>query len=134
MEKSKIELILIFFIFILIFALINQKMAYKVSQKNFFSDFHENFHIPYFFVWMPGVFIEKSNFLEGYLIERSVYLQIRNIVDIAFFFDTRQAIEKTTNLHYNLLICFILCHIYFFIGILFIRRRNEWIYDITFIN
>ena len=43
---------------------------------------------------MPGVFIEKSNFLEGYLIERGVHLQIQNIVDIAFFSDTRQAIEK----------------------------------------
>ena len=64
---------------------------------------------------------------EGRLIERSVYLQIRSIVDIAFFFNIRQAIKKTTNPHYNLIICFILDHIHFFIGILFIRGRNEWI-------
>ena len=54
--------------------------------------------------------------------ERDVSLQIRSIIDIAFFFDTRQAIEKTTNLHYNLFICFIILdHIHFFIDILFIR-------------
>ena len=51
-----------------------------------------------------------------------------------FFFDTRQAIEKTTNLHYNLCICFILDYIHFFIGILFFRERNEWICGITFVN
>ena len=47
---------------------------------------------------------------EGRLIERGVFLQIRSIVDEAFFLDTREAIEKTTNLHYNLFICFILDH------------------------
>ena len=63
-----------------------------------------------------------------------VYLQIRTIFDIDFFFNTRKAIEKSTNLHYNLFICFILDQIHFFIGILFIRGRNDWIYDITFAN
>ena len=46
------------------------------------------------------------------LIKRGVYLQIHSIVNIAFFFDKRQAMEKTTNLHYNLFICFILNHIH----------------------
>ena len=47
---------------------------------------------------------------EGHLIERGVYLQVRSIVDIAFFFDTRQ----TTSLHYNL---FTLNHINILTGI-----------------
>ena len=50
------------------------------------------------------MFILKFNFLRGRLFERGFYLQIRSIIDIAFFFNTRQAIEKTTNLHYNLFI------------------------------
>ena len=89
---------------------------------------------------MPGAFLEKSNFLGGafvqerHLIEWGIYLQIRSIVDIAFFFETRQAIEKTTSLHYNLFICFMLDHIYFFSDILFIRGRNEWIYSTTLVN
>ena len=76
-----------------------------------------------------GAFIQ-----EGYLIEQGVYLQIRSIVDVAFSFDTRQAIEKTTNLYYNLFICLILDHIHFFIGFLIIRGKNEWTYSITFFN
>ena len=72
--------------------------------------------------------------LQTSLIEQVVYLQNRIIADIAFFFDARQAIEKTTNLHYNLSICFILNHIHFFIGILFTKGENEWIYGITFVN
>ena len=71
---------------------------------------------------------------EERLIEHDVYLQIRIIADIACLFDTSQVIEKATNLHYNVLIYFILDHIHFFIGILFIRERNEWIYGITFAN
>ena len=72
-----------------------------------------------------GAFIQ-----EGYLIERGVHLQIRSIVDVAFSFDIRQAIEKTTNLHYNLLIYLTLDHIHFFIGFLIIRGKNEWTYSI----
>ena len=64
---------------------------------------------------------------EGQLIERGVYLQVRSIVDIAFFFDTRQA----TSLHYNL---FTLNHINILTGILIIGGRSEWIYGITFVN
>ena len=74
----------------------------------------------------------KIELFRGYLFKWGVYLQIRSIFDIAFFFDTRQVIEKTTNLHYNL--CFILSHIHFFIGILFISGRNEWIYSITLVK
>ena len=84
-----------------------------------------------------GRLFKKANFLEGTfiqegcLIKRDVYLQIQSIVDIAFSFGTRQAIEKATDLQYNL---FSLDHIHFFIGISFIGERNEWIYDITFVN
>ena len=53
---------------------------------------------------------------EGHLIERDVYLQIRSIVDMFFSFNTWQAIEKTTNLHYHLFICFILDHIHFLLA------------------
>ena len=76
----------------------------------------------------------KSDFLGGPLIERGVCLQMRIIIDKAFFLDTRQAIEKTANLHYNFFIWLIFDHIHFFIDILFIRGRNEWIYGITFVN
>ena len=56
MEHSKSELIFsILFIFILIFALISQK-SFQNESKKFFSNFHENFYIPYFFE-MPGAFI-----------------------------------------------------------------------------
>ena len=42
MENSKIKLIFsIFFIFILIFALISQKKSLQNESKIFFSDFHE---------------------------------------------------------------------------------------------
>ena len=69
-----------------------------------------------------GVYL-KIYLFRRRLFELGVYLQIRTIVDMSFFFDTRQAIEGATNLYYNL--CFILDHIHFFIGILFIRGRNE---------
>ena len=108
-----------------------------MSEKNFFSDFHFTYTI-FSRLNARGVYL-KSNFLEGIYSRGAfnrigVHLQIRTVVDIAFFFDTRQAIEKTTNLHYNLFIGFILDHIHFFIEILFIRGRNEWIYGITFDN
>ena len=74
-------------------------------------------------------------FIQGvHLIEQGMYLEIWSIVDIAFFFNTRQAIEKTTNLYYNLSICFMLDDIHFLIDIIFIRGRNEWIHSITFVN
>ena len=69
-------------------------------------------------------YLIKGYLIKGYLIEQAIYLQIQSIVDIAIFFDTRNAIEKTTNLH-NLFIWFILDHIHFFIDIIFIRGRNE---------
>ena len=72
--------------------------------------------------------------LRGRLIEWGIHLQIQTIADIAFFFGTRQAIEKTTYLHYYLFISFILYNIHFLIGILSIRGRSEWIYVITFVN
>ena len=122
MENSNIELIFpIFFIFIFIFASINQKMAYKMSQRmspQFFMKIPYTVFIPinardvYLKIWLfRGALIQ-----EGHLIERGVYLQIRSIVDMFFSFNTWQAIEKTTNLHYHLFICFILDHIHFLLA------------------
>ena len=45
------------------------------------------------------------------LFKQGIYSQIQSTVDIALFFNIRQVIEKTTNLHYNL--CFIFDHIHF---------------------
>ena len=44
------------------------------------------------------------------LFKQGIYSQIQSTVDIALFFNIRQVIEKTTNLHYNL--CFIFDHIH----------------------
>ena len=110
MENSRIELIFpIFLVFLFIFASISQKIAYKMGPK-FFSQ----------------IFIKSQLSRGGRLFKNS------SIVDITFF--EIEKIEKTTNLHYNLFICFILDHIHFFTGILLIRGRNEWIYGITFVN
>ena len=80
-----------------------------------------------------GIYL-KTWLFRGRLIKRGIYLQIWSIVGIGFFFETKPATEKPTNLHCNLFICFILDHIHFFTSILFMRGRNEWIYGITFIN
>ena len=84
-----------FFIFIFIFMSISQKMTCKMS---------------------PKLFSQILRFQEG-----GVYLQIRSLVDITFF--EIEKIEKTPNLHYNLCVCFILDHIHFVIGTLFLRGR-----------
>ena len=84
-----------FFILIFIFVLISQKITCKMS---------------------PKLFSQILKFQEG-----GVYLQIRSLVHITFF--EIEKIEKTTNLHYNLCVCFILDHIHFVIGTLFLRGR-----------
>ena len=123
----------------LCFCLHQSKMAYKISQKIFSQTFTKISIYCIFLNKRSGRLFKSLTFQEvfiqeGHLIVRVVYLEIRSIVDTAFFFDTRQAIDKTSNLHYNLFTCFILDHIHFFIGILFVRGRNEWIYGITFVN
>ena len=139
MKKSKTELIFpIFFIFICIFASISQKMAGKNEsifflEKIFFLRFSWKFPYTVFFRINARDVYWKMKLFRGAFIqeecsfERGVYLQTRSIVDIAVFFNTRQAFEKSINLYNNLFICFILDHIHFLIGILFIRGRNEWI-------
>ena len=133
MENSKIELIFPYFlIFIFIFASISQKMAYKMSQKRFSRNFMKiSIYCNYSKKRTKRL---KFHFLRGRSFKRDVYLQIRSIVDIAFLFNTRQAIEKTTILHYNLFICFILDHIHFLLASSSSEGENECIYGITFIN
>ena len=126
MENSKIS----------VFDSISQKKAYKMSQTFFSQVFMKIFIYCIFLNKRLGCLFTSLTFWEafiqeGHLIERAVYLKIRSIIDIAFLFDTRQTIEKTTNLHYNLFICFILDQIHFFIAILFIRGRDERVYGIN---
>ena len=103
--------------------------------KKFFHRFSWKF--PYTVIFLnkcPGNLFKN-------LIFKGTFIWVEHLFTnkhLAFFFDTRQAIEKTTNLQNyksiqnykitNLL----LDEIHFFIGILFIKGINEWIYGIFF--
>ena len=140
MENSKIKLIFPnFFIFIFIFTLITQKKAYKMGQK-FFSQIFMKISIYHIFsnkckerlfknpsfqggVYSSVAFIYKFEVL---LIQLFSLTQDKQLKKLQIFKITNLQNYKTTNLLLN--------HIHFFIGILFIRERNEWVYGITFVN
>ena len=133
MENSKIKLIFsIFFIFILIFALISQKKSLQNESKNFFSDFHEISIYRVFSNKCLGHLFKNLTFQGGIYSSGEFIYKFEVLLIQLFSLTEDKRLKKTANLHYNT--CFIRDHIHFFIDILLLRGRNEWIYGTIFVN